>query len=292
MSMLRGRRVGRRPHRLIGICAGALLVVHVAAETADKSQYHLFNPTPRELQRPMSTDRPDLTEGPYTVDAGRFQIEMDAVNYARDRERGVHTEAFSLGVLNLKAGLTHWSDLQLVLEPHRSVRIRDRAAGTTERHRGFGDLTARVKLNLWGNDDGPTALALLPFVKFPTSQDGVGSNAVEGGLIVPFAAELPAGWSLGAMTGVDFREDADGRGHHPEFINTLAFGHALVGRLAGYVEFFSLVSAERGARWVGALGVGCTYALSADVQLDAGVNLGVTSAADDVNPFGGISWRF
>ena len=51
---------------------------------ADKSSYHFFNPTPRELMREMSTDRPDLTESAYTVDAGHFQIETDLVSFSHD----------------------------------------------------------------------------------------------------------------------------------------------------------------------------------------------------------------
>jgi hypothetical protein len=46
-----------------------------AAERADKSGYHLFRPTPRELMRELSTDRPDQTESAYTVDAGHVQLE-------------------------------------------------------------------------------------------------------------------------------------------------------------------------------------------------------------------------
>ncbi len=44
----------------------------IASGTArDKGSYNLFKPTPREFMRGMSTDRPDQTESPYTVDAGR-----------------------------------------------------------------------------------------------------------------------------------------------------------------------------------------------------------------------------
>ena len=48
----------------------------------DKSQYSLFNPTPRELWRPLSADRPDFTESPFTVDAGALQLELSFVDYA------------------------------------------------------------------------------------------------------------------------------------------------------------------------------------------------------------------
>lgn len=277
---------------LSAIALGITQTTTAEPGSADKSQYTLFNPTPRELMREMSTDRPDLTESPYTVDAGHFQIEMDVLNYAWDDEGGVRTESFGFATMNLKAGLCNRTDLQIVLEPYNYVRIRDRAAGTRDRLNGFGDITTRMKVNLWGNDGGPTALALMPFVKLPTNQDDLGNDAVEGGLIIPFAAELPARWGMGAMTEVDFIEDADGSGHHAEFINTLTFGHDIVGNLAGYIEFFSLVSTDDKSPWIGSVNFGCTYGLTEDIQLDAGINIGVTSSADDLNPFCGISWRF
>jgi hypothetical protein len=37
---------------------------------------------------------------------------------------------------------------------------------------------------------------------------------------------------------------------------------------------------------------GMTYRLTRDVQLDAGANIGLTKAADDVNPFVGLSVRY
>ena len=279
-------------HPLVLSALGAVNAAGTDAGTADKSQYTLFNPTPRALMREMSTDRPDLTESAFTVDAGHFQIEMDAVNYAYNHDSSIKTETLSIGVMNLKAGLCNRADVQLILEPYTWVRIRDGGAGTTERHRGFGDITTRVKVNLWGNDSGPTALAVLPFVKFPSNQNDLGNDAVEGGLIVPFAAELPAGWGMGATTVMGYLEDGDGSGHHPEFINTITFGHDIAGNLAGYAEFFSLVSTDDDAPWIGSVDLGLTYGLTEDIQLDAGINIGVTSAADDFNPFLGISWRF
>jgi hypothetical protein len=69
-------------------------------------------------------------------------------------------------------------------------------------------------------------------------------------------------------------------------------GHDLIGKLGGYVEFFSVVSSESGNPWVGVLGLGLAYAVTDDLQLDGGVNLGLTRSAEDINPFLGVSWRF
>jgi Putative MetA-pathway of phenol degradation len=259
---------------------------------ADKRQYHLFNPTPREILRPLTTDRPDVTESPITVDAGRFQVEMDIVNYTRDDEGGVRSESFVAGSLNLKAGLLHNVDLQVIVDSY--VRERTRASpGPAMTTDGFGDITTRLKINLWGNDgDEQTALGVMPFLKVPTASGGLGNDSVEGGLIVPFAFELPAGWSVGVMAEFDFLRNTNNDGYHTEFVNTVSFGHDIVGDLAGYVELVSVATTETGADWRGFLSMGLTYGLCPDSQLDLGVIVGMNRAAEDMNPFLGFSFRY
>ncbi len=262
----------------------------------EKGVHHLFDPTPRESLRDMNTDRPDKTESPYTVDAGHFQFEMDLVSYTRDRDTSgsgdTRTEAWAVAPVNVKLGLCDNVDLQLVLEAWNRVRVEDRAGGAISRPSGFGDVTVRLKKNFWGNDGGKTALGILPFVKLPANQDHLGNNAVEGGVILPLAVELPHGWELGAMTEVDCLRDETHGGHHASFVNSITFSHDIIGRLAGYAEWFSEVSAESGSCWMGTVDLGLTYGLTRDIQIDAGINIGVTKSADDLNPFAGLSWRF
>ena len=40
------------------------------------------------------------------------------------------------------------------------------------------------------------------------------------------------------------------------------------------------------------MGIGFTYGFTKNVQLDWGANIGVTRAADDINPFVGMTIRF
>ena len=60
---------------LLAVSGPALAQTNPAAAAPDKSAFTLCNPTPRELWRPMSADRPDVTESPKTVDAGAVQRE-------------------------------------------------------------------------------------------------------------------------------------------------------------------------------------------------------------------------
>jgi len=243
----------------------------------------------------MSTDRPDQTESPFTVDAGHLQLEMDFANVVFDQDRSgggeVRTEGWSLAPINLKAGLLNRVDLQLMVDPYVYARTKDQVAGTVSEASGFGDFTTRLKVNLWGNDGGRTALGVMPFVKWPLSKSGLRNSQWEGGLVIPFSMELPAGWSSTLMSEVDFVSDG-GSSYDTEFINTVTVGHDLTDRLAFYLEFASTVSTAGDSPWQGQVDTGLTFAVTPDLQLDLGCNFGVTRSAPDYNPFVGISFRY
>jgi len=258
----------------------------------DKTAYNLFEPTPRELMRELTADRPDKTESPYTVDAGHFQLEMDFARFTRDRSNGIRTDTWNIAPTNLKIGLLNNTDVQFVFDSYLHVRTDDGLSRTVSIQSGIGDLTTRLKINLWGDDGGRTAFAILPFIKFPTNTGHLGNGEIEGGLILPLAVELPAGFHLGLETGFNFLGDEENASHHPEFVNSVTCSHAIAGKLEGYLEFFSSVSTEHHSSWVGTMDVGLTYALAQNIQLDCGGNFGVTSAADDMDFFTGMTVRF
>lgn len=275
----------------------AVLLVFAAgaAAAADKSGYTLANPVPPALLRKLSTDRPDQTESPYTVEAGHLQIELDIFKHTRDHDTAaggdVRRRDWSVVPLNLKLGLTDRLDLQLLIDPRVSSRVEDRAAGTTTRVSGFGNVTTRLKINFWGNDGGKTAFGLLPYVKWPLAASAVRNGKTEGGVILPFGAELPGGWGLGAQTAVGFLSDGTG-GYDTEWLNSITFSRDLTGRLGGYLEFVAVTGDAPGFRWEGQFDAGLTYALDDNTQLDLGCNFGVTNSAPDYQPFVGVSRRF
>jgi Putative MetA-pathway of phenol degradation len=287
--------------RVTGVAFAALLVFYqvanaFAAESPDKNGYNLFRPTPDALLREMATDRPDKTESAYTVDAGHWQIEMDLLGYTYDRSSGggehLTVKALATAPINMKVGVLNNVDLQMIAETYNLQRTKDRDTGSSTRVSGFGDLLLRCKTNLWGNDGGPTALAVMPFVKIPTNQHDLGNGAVEGGIIFPFAMDLPADWDLGAQAEMDHLQDSNSADYHQEFINTITVSRDIIGKLAAYVELFSNVSTESGAKWIATFDFGFTYAITRDIQLDAGMNVGLTDAADNLNPFIGLSMRY
>ena len=281
---------------LKGLLAWPVLTAVTGASqpAVDKSAFDLFNPTPTQYLRDLATDDRGATETPYTVDAGHFQVEMTLVSYTADRDLSnsgtLRRDAWAFAPITLKAGLFNQFDAQLGLEPYQLVYEREGTNRVTRR--GFGDTTVRLKYNFWGNDAGSTAFAAMPFVKFPTSAEGLGNRSVEGGLILPLAVALPRDFELGLKTRFDAVRDDDERDYHAEFINSVALSHDLFGNLAGYVEFLSAVSTKRGTGWMGTFDTGLICALTDNVQLTAGASIGITRSAENWNFFAGLAWRF
>ncbi|WP_404425161.1 transporter [Nibricoccus sp. IMCC34717] len=281
---------------LIALLAATQAQASTPASRPDKSSYTLFNPTPSGLMRELSTDRPDQTESPNTVDAGHFQVEMDLaiMSFDRDRTNGedLRTTDLALAPMNLKVGLLNNVDLQFMVDPYVRSKLEDRNTSTTYKASGFGDITTRVKVNLWGNDnETKTAFALMPFVKWPLSSSEVRNGKTEGGLIAMLGYELPAGWSSCAMTEVDFVANDSG-GRDTLFFNTITFAHDLTEKLGGYVELAVLSGDSPDIKVQVQFDAGLTYALDENTQLDCGCNFGLSRAAPDYQPFIGLSRRF
>jgi hypothetical protein len=159
-----------------GVSESSLASASEQVVSKDKSHYTIFDPVPGELLRELTPERPDKTESPYTVDAGHVQLEMDFANLTLDDSNAVRTHAWNVALFNIKIGLLNNVDLQFVFDDYLWVRTHDRVTRTTT----VGDFTPRLKINVWSNDGGPTALGFVPFVKFPTNSDQLGNNSVEG----------------------------------------------------------------------------------------------------------------
>lgn len=269
---------------LVSLIIGSTPFPEVAAENSlpvsgSKSQYTLLNPTPRELLRELSPDRPDATESPLTVDAGHFVIETSVFDWRRNDGSDTHT----LLSTNLKIGLSNDVDLQIVFDTYA---WEDPKVGKDSE--GFGDVQLRLKYNLWGNDGGDSALALFPFVKIPTSAQ-FSNDEWEGGLIIPYATEISGGIGLGLMAEFDVIYDAVRKDHDFEFLHSAVLGFDLNQRFGSFVEYVG-IEGDPSYRAFGAGGF--TYTVHEDLVLDLGTQVGLNNTAEDFGLFFGFTRRW
>lgn len=262
---------------------------------ADKSGYNLFNPTPDDQMRKFTPDRPTKGFSVRTVDAGHFEMETDLVNYTYSKYLGITSRSFEGLDPNLKVGITNWADLELQFNGLQSMQSVESGSGATVAHGiGFGDVFLRMKVNLFGNDDGPAGLAIIPYVKLPSSVPIISNGAVEGGLIVPFALRLPQDYIVTLMTEVDALKNADNSGTHPNFVNLIGVSHPIPGieGANGMVELFSSTGTDPASPLIYTFDLGMNFRLDEHTILDFGLNLGLNKAAPKAQLYTGVSVRF
>src|SRR5215471_17527398 len=81
-------------------------------KAADKSQYTLFNPTPKDQMRAFNTDRPTKANVPYMVDAGHFQYESDLVSFTHQVVGSTRINTILAPNPTFKVGVTNNADLE------------------------------------------------------------------------------------------------------------------------------------------------------------------------------------
>jgi hypothetical protein len=202
----------------------------------------------------------------------------------------VRVDTFAAGAFNLKYGLTESSDVQFVFEPY--VRARVRTAGATQTFDGLGDTVVRLKINLQGNDTPGLAWGLMPFVKLPTAGDDLGNGNLEGGMILPIAFDLNDRWGCGLMAEVDIVRNGDDDGYRAAIITTATVATDLTESIGWFLELANEAVGGDSSDWAMTFNTGLTYALAENQQFDAGVNVGLTEAAEDFAAFLGFTARW
>ncbi len=249
--------------------------------------------TPAKL-RDLCTDRPTKSTGPCTVDAGHFQIESDLFNATRDRTGGLNTETYLFTNPTLKYGVTPTLDLEASFAPFVEVKTRDRATDLKTETTGVGDLYLRAKLNLAGGDGGAVGFALVPYLKLPTARAGIGDGVVEGGLLAPISAALPANFALSLSPEVDLLKNQADDGRHANLINLIGISHP-AGPLTLAAEFWSDVNFDPAGtitQYTADIGLSWIPAKQPNLQLDGGVNFGLNRVTPGLQAYVGVSRRF
>jgi hypothetical protein len=288
------------PEGLLSPPALTLDAAASAPAAPDKSQYTLFNPTPREAMRDMDTDRPNKTNTPHTIDAGHLQLEAGLGDfvYARDKASGndTLTDTWETGQFNLRVGIVNNLELNAAITSFIAQRFHDYATGQTTHQNGFGDTVVGGKFNVWGNDgaDGPwaTALAIQPQVTLPTARHGLSTGHVQLSVGVPLLVNLPNDFHLGLQTTPGCVRNSSDTGYVADWQNSISVDRVVFDKLDLYVELWSDVTSESATKGQATLDTGVTYPLTANISLDTGVNFGLNNASPTFEWLFGVSVRY
>lgn len=270
--------MNKSSYLLVILFCAILFPCDISGQQSLQKKHSLLHPVPIDSLRDMETDRPDVTESPYTVDAGHIQFETDLVRLVTEKSKSQQTRTLLINQINVKIGITNSTALQIGFETYGRKNEKDLESGTTETTNGHGDLSLRIKQNLVGNDDGNFALALLPYVKFPTSKYDEESK-IEAGLIVPMVYKLPGDWKLGFQLEVDRLKDQDQQTMHTEFLQSLTISHPLMKGIDGIAETYYTYD-FKAHHWSNYINAAIQIEVMKDFKLDAGLNYGIQHSAE------------
>lgn len=260
----------------------AALAIPTSLVSLRQDSYLQLSRTPEQVLRPMTVD------GAQTIDVGRVQVELDLASTTLMRGSDGVSTATSVAPMTVRVGVLRDVDVQLHWSPYNVERD-----GTGQLvAEGAEHVEARLKLNLWGNEGGDSALAVMPYLCVPTPTQALGPQAVELGLTVPYDQALPYDWALSLSGDVALLKQEDASGYRPAFNATATLGRAIAGDLSGFVELSGDVDA---AAWrAPALGAaaGVSYALRENLCIDAGVSAPLAAPGSEVELAVSVAARF
>ncbi len=222
--------------------------------------------------------RPGNTESPISSPAGRWQVETEIGSYSRGHGGNSSWSALQT---NFRYGLAPGWDAQVIVSPF----VGEAEGG--ESAEGFGDTTLRLHHTLFGQDGAGPAFALIGFVTLPTGSNGQSDGAVEGGLIGAGSFSVTSADSITYTLGAG----AVNVGHAltSDVFGGVNLTHQFSDAFSAYGEIFADRSAGETAS---TFDVGGALLTDARTQWDAGVDLGVSRAADNARFFVGWAHLF
>lgn len=225
-------------------------------------------------QHPLVTDMAE------TVAPSKFEAET-AVEYHSD-------SAYSAFVIQetISAGIIPKLDAFIAV-PFASVK-----PDGVSRESGLNDVIIGAKYNFLNVDK--TAFAVRPFIKLPTGDDdkGFGAGAVGFGASLIASIELDKQISFDANLLLDHQELSKGR----DSVNT--FGASVAGKLAVSNELKAVCelavsdSDETGAKAESFATIGAIYAAQKNIDVDAGIRVGLTKDSEDIAVLAGLTFKF
>lgn len=246
--------------------------------------------TADEQAGPICTDRPTKSNAACTVPEGMVQIEADLFSWTRIGSDHARSDVLVYSNPTLKYGLAPRSDIQLSIAP--LVEVRTRAGGQTTSQTGVGDLTLRFKQRLTG-PDAAAQVAVVPFVKVPTAEAGIGNGAWEGGVIVPVQVPLGSA-TLTLVPQLNLLADVlEPEDRHLEFQGVVNFAYPVAARTTLAVELWTAQNWDpAGTVRQYSADAAVSYLVGHGLQLDIGGNFGLNRATPDVQIYTGLSARF
>jgi hypothetical protein len=227
--------------------------------------------TAGDVDAPIATDRPAVTDSSVVVPPGSLQAENGFAETLNQGQRTLDaTETL------LRFGIVSKTELRLVVPDY---------FGQVEASSGFGDLAIGLKQQL-GPTPGGFDVSLVLSLSLPTGASAFTSHGYDPSLQLPWSRALSPNWTAAGMLSVYFPTEGNRRNVTGE--TTFLFDRQLTKRWDVFVEYAGDFPEQGGPRHL--LHVGTAYKTAPEQQVDLHVGAGLSNATLD--HFIGVGYSF
>lgn len=244
-----------------------------------------------EELRDFCPDRPGLGTPACIIDRGHVAAELGLMAWTLNREPGSRTDAFLVGDLLVRYGITDSLETQIGWTAFGDVRAR--SGDIVEHNSATGDVLVAIRQSVRNPDGSGLAIALMPQMTLPTGGSIIGAGDWSAGLLLLTSSELPDGFQLGFTATVEASVDSDGDGRHLSYGGIVGLDLPVGESVGSTIEF----SARRDRDPIGAVsellgGISASWSPADLVQVDAGANIGLNRNSPDLQLYLGVARGF
>jgi hypothetical protein len=233
-------------------------------------------------REPMRTDRPDFTEGTRAVGSGRWQIE-GGYSLVVDDEGGQGVREHTLPEFLLRVGVAPAVELRFGWEGY--------TWGPDPVADGLDDARLGVKIHLLEQEGLVPDFGVIGEVSLPTGSGQRGSDSLDPAVKLLWAYDLGERAGIAGNLNFAWASGEDG-GRDLETGASLSLSYDWTERLGTFWEYVGIFPLEARRDEEHTLGLGATFTITADLQLDASVAFGLNDAAPDMRAGAGFALRW
>lgn len=243
----------------------------------------------------LCSERPGLTTSACITAPGRLQTETGLGNWTLERRDGERVDTVLIADTLIRYGVGGKTELRLGWTPFGVQRDRKMGEAVMRAHR-VGDATIGVKTSVIERK-GDLGLAMSGIVTalLPVGRQPIGAGDWGATFQLPITYRTSKTISLQLTPIVSAAVNDDGRGRHAMYAAAAeieySFSETLKADLSTQVTRDD--DPDRTVRGTPTLGsLALSWQSDQNTQFDAGANVGLNSAAPDIEAFLGISHRF
>ena len=221
----------------------------------------------------ISTDRPDVTESPYLMDKGFFQIEAGLISQHDKPSTGVETNELSAPLILLRYGIAKNVELRAGIDYTGSkVTINDSSTSSS----GLSPLFVGTKINLFHEKGSMPETALLLGITLPFKENSeFQSDYIGASFRFAMTNNLSKRFSLSYNLGGLFGADSPGA----TGFYSVSLGVSATKKLSAFAELYGFLPEKTSPdhRFDG----GLAYLIMKNIQADVSAGIGISESSPD-----------